>query len=120
MNDATRDLIHGTSKIDLMVAVLDLDLDRFTKVDGSKIHPSIYLPQAWCDGERVLFQNVSDGMRRRFFYYIGAENEAVIQWFDGENAVYGGLSEDRVDRIWDGDELTLQEALALSEEGGEE
>lgn len=114
LTEATRDIVRDLSSIDLLVARQGLDLDNFTRIDTDRIHRSAFIPTAWSDGEYVLFRDVDENSRKKFFYCIGAENEARCEWYDGSWALY---TCERIASYHDEDELTLAEALAEGIEG---
>lgn len=69
----------------------DFYKDNFYEVDRQRIHPSVYLPKCFADGEQLLwFKNTKLEEIEKFLYYIGADNrdEAEIIWCDGINTMY--------------------------------
>ncbi len=111
-----REFIRTCSKRTIFEAVKDFDLGEFTRIEPDKIHKIACLPEAWTDGCFVIFHKKSEKRRKQWLYYIGAENDATLEWYDGEFALYQNVGDGRIERFFDEDELTLEEHLALEDE----
>lgn len=109
------DTIRACSARTIFEARMGVTLDEFTRIDPNKIHQMAGLPEAWTDGCYVLFHKKSEARRKKWLYYIGAENDATLEWFDGEFALYSNIGEGRIEDRMDEDELTLEEHLALED-----
>lgn len=81
----------------------------FTWVDGSRLHEFMVSGGMWMSeegfalcGRGVQTPEGKHFSNDRFFYYMGAENEATIDIKIGNELVlYTGISEERVERYFD-------------------
>lgn len=102
--DLAVDVIGTVSKEVIMQACLgdDFDPERFVEADNNKIH-SVYLPKAFVSASDedgfVWFKNVNMDAAKKWLYFIGAESEAMLLWFDGVNILFGNVSPGRLDRF---------------------
>lgn len=110
------DTIRACSARTIFEARMGIAFDEFTRIDPTKIHQYMGLPEAWTDGCYILFHKKSEKRRKQWLYYVGAENDATLEWHDGEFTMYSNVNEGRIERYMDEDELTLDEHLILEDE----
>lgn len=66
------------------------DFDGIEKVDNKKIHDTVFFPEAYVDRDNnflISFKARDPRTLDRILYYIGAENEAEMVYFNRENGL---------------------------------
>jgi len=79
---------------------IDIDWEALVDAPGRLIHDMIWI-DAKVDVENGIlwFTRVSMKEAEKYLYYMGAENEAKLLWFDGDNIVFGEVSPCRLNRF---------------------
>ncbi len=79
---------------------MDLYPEDFTNCNPQLIHEfAIRTRDAYSNGNILLFVDCGDEERKKFLYYIGAENEAEMTVLYKDIAVYENIDESRLERF---------------------
>lgn len=86
------------AQTEILYDELDIDAGDLTLCDFSKMNTN---GKAWTDGKYLIFSYGDIKSCDRPLYYIGAENEAELEFYSRANrlAVFGGISESRLERV---------------------
>ena len=65
-----------------------IDDFMLNEVDKKQIHDSVWLPTAYINDKFVLFLDTDLKSCERWLYYIGAENDSELRFFNGDYCIF--------------------------------